>query len=75
MPMFKPILDLEAKGKVKEVFDEIKSTRKIIRSSVFGNILLIAQKLWKVLEINFTSHESRCIRCCNERTYSMLQFQ
>ena len=27
--MFKPILENEAKGKVKEVFDEIKSTRKI----------------------------------------------
>ena len=29
MPMFKPISENEAKGKVKEVFDEIKSTRKI----------------------------------------------
>ena len=27
--MFKPISENEAKGKVKEVFDEIKSTRKI----------------------------------------------
>ncbi len=30
MPMFKPISDNEAKGKVKEVFDEIKSARKTI---------------------------------------------
>ena len=29
MPMFKPISENEAKGKVKEIFDEIKSTRKI----------------------------------------------
>ena len=29
MPMFKPISENEAKGKVKEVFDEIKSVRKI----------------------------------------------
>ena len=27
--MFKPILENEATGKVKEIFDEIKSTRKI----------------------------------------------
>ncbi len=27
--MFKPISENEAKGKVKEIFDEIKSTRKI----------------------------------------------
>ena len=30
MPMFKPISEKEATGKVKEVFDEIKSARKII---------------------------------------------
>ena len=29
MPMFKPISENEAKGKVKEIFDEIKNTRKI----------------------------------------------
>jgi len=29
MPIFKPISENEAKGKVKEVFDEIKSSRKI----------------------------------------------
>ena len=29
MPMFKPILENEATGKVKEIFDEIKNTRKI----------------------------------------------
>ena len=29
MPLFKPISENEAKGKVKEVFDEIKSVRKI----------------------------------------------
>ena len=29
MPMFKPITENEAKGKVKEIFDEIKNTRKI----------------------------------------------
>ena len=29
MPIFKPISENEAKGKVKEVFDEIKSARQI----------------------------------------------
>ena len=29
MPIFKPIEEDEATGKVKEIFDEIKSTRKI----------------------------------------------
>ena len=29
MPIFKPISENEAKGKVKEIFDEIKSVRKI----------------------------------------------
>ena len=29
MPIFKPIQESEAKGKVKEIFDEIKSVRQI----------------------------------------------
>ena len=29
MPIFKPIPESEAKGKVKEIYDEIKSVRKI----------------------------------------------
>ena len=29
MPIFKPIPENEAKGKVKEIYDEIKSTRQI----------------------------------------------
>ena len=29
MPMFKPISENEATGKVKEIFEEIKSIRKI----------------------------------------------
>ncbi len=29
MPIFKPIQESEAKGKVKEIYDEIKSTRQI----------------------------------------------
>ena len=29
MPMFKPILENEAKGKVKEIFEEIKTARQI----------------------------------------------
>ena len=35
MPMFKPISENEAKGKVKEVFDEIKSVRKITEDPNF----------------------------------------
>ena len=37
--MFKPILENEAKGKVKEVFDEIKSTRKITEVPNFWKML------------------------------------
>ena len=29
MPIFKPIQESQAKGKVKEIYDEIKSTRQI----------------------------------------------
>ena len=31
MPMFKPISENEAIGKVKEIFDEIKNVRKITK--------------------------------------------
>ena len=43
--MFKPILENEATGKVKEVFEDIKSARKIQKSQIFGNILQIVLKL------------------------------
>ena len=39
MPMFKPILENEATGKVKEVFDEIKSARKITEVPNFWKYL------------------------------------
>ena len=39
MPMFKPIQENEAKGKVKEVFDEIKSSRKITEVPNFWKYL------------------------------------
>ncbi len=39
MPMFKPISENEAKGKVKEVFDEIKSSRKITEVPNFWKYL------------------------------------
>ena len=39
MPMFKPISDNEAKGKVKEVFDEIKTVRKITEVPNFWKYL------------------------------------
>ena len=45
MPMFKPISENEATGKVKEVFDEIKSARKLQRFQIFGSILQTVQKL------------------------------
>ena len=45
MPMFKPIIENDATGKVKEVFDEIKSSRKITEVPNFGNTLQIVQKL------------------------------
>ena len=37
--MFKPILENEARGKVKEVFDEIKSARKITEVPNFWKYL------------------------------------
>jgi len=39
MPMFKPILENEATGKVKEVFEEIKSARKITEVPNFWKYL------------------------------------
>ena len=39
MPMFKPISENEATGKVKEVFDEIKSARKITEVPNFWRML------------------------------------
>ncbi len=39
MPMFKPISENEVTGKVKEVFDEIKNTRKITEVPNFWKML------------------------------------
>ena len=39
MPMFKPISENEASGKVKEVFDEIKSARQITEIPNFWKML------------------------------------
>lgn len=39
MPMFRPISENEATGKVKEVFDEIKSARKITEVPNFWKYL------------------------------------
>ena len=39
MPMFKPISENEATGKVKEVFDEIKTVRKITEVPNFWKYL------------------------------------
>ena len=39
MPLFKPISENEATGKVKEVFDEIKSVRKITEVPNFWKYL------------------------------------
>ena len=39
MPMFKPILENEVTGKVKEVFEEIKSARKITEVPNFWKYL------------------------------------
>ena len=45
MPIFKPIEEDEATGKVKEIFDEIKAQERLRTFQIFGSILLIAQKL------------------------------
>ena len=39
MPIFKPIPENEAKGKVKEIYDEIKSTRQITEVPNFWKML------------------------------------
>ena len=39
MPIFKPIQENEAKGKVKEIYDEIKSTRQITEVPNFWRML------------------------------------
>ena len=39
MPIFKPIQENEAKGKVKEVYDEIKTTRQITEVPNFWKML------------------------------------
>ena len=39
MPMFKPISENEATGKVKEIFDEIKKARKIAEVPNFWRML------------------------------------
>ena len=39
MPIFKPIQESEAKGKVKEIFDEIKTTRQITEVPNFWKML------------------------------------
>ena len=50
MPMFKPILENEATGKVKEVFDEIKSARKITEVPNFwkyiANSTETVERIW-----------------------------
>ena len=39
MPIFKPIQESEAKGKVKEIYDEIKKTRQITEVPNFWKML------------------------------------
>ena len=39
MPIFKPIQEIESKGKVKEIYDEIKSTRQITEVPNFWKML------------------------------------
>ena len=39
MPIFKPIQESESKGKVKEIYDEIKTTRQITEVPNFWQML------------------------------------
>ena len=39
MPIFKPIQESEAKGKVKEIYDEIKTTRQITEVPNFWKMI------------------------------------
>ena len=51
MPLFKPISENEAKGKVKEVFDEIKKVRKITEVPNFWKYIANSpetlERIWK----------------------------
>ena len=54
MPIFKPIPENEAKGKVKEIYDEIKSTRQITEVPNFWKMLAndpnVLDRTWSSLK-------------------------
>ena len=54
MPIFKPISENEAKGKVKEIYDEIKSTRQITEVPNFWKMLAndpnVLDRTWSSLK-------------------------
>ena len=45
MPIFKPIEEKDASGKVKEIYEDIKKKDKLPRYQIFGKPWLIAQIL------------------------------
>ena len=54
MPIFKPIQENEAKGKVKEIYDEIKKVRKITEIPNFWKTMANSpetlERTWKSLQ-------------------------
>ena len=54
MPMFKPISENEAKGKVKEIFDEIKEARQITEIPNFWKTMANSpetlERTWRSLQ-------------------------
>ena len=44
MTVFNKISDKEASGKVKEIFDEIKEARQILKFQISGKLWLTVQK-------------------------------
>ena len=65
MPMFKPISENEAKGKVKEIFDEIKSARKITEVPNFWKYIANSpetlERTWTVSYTHLTLPTKRIV--------------
>ena len=70
MPIFKPIQESEAKEKVKEIFDEIKTTRQITEVPNFWKMLANdpneLDRTWNSLK---DIMKKGAFRPCNKRTY------
>ena len=53
MSILKPITEKKAKGKVKKIYDDIKSKRKITKYPIFGSHWLMILIHWSVPGIHY----------------------